>query len=224
MHADLRPRRLAASTFAALALTLASACASTPEPAATKPGQGPEANAPLSAAEQGDLGRLFPFPNGHVYAYRVTTETGETRSLTVRTVRVSPGRGELHPMAARVRSFDVTADGVRLAPPDKGWVLKAPLEIGATFAGEHGGKTTVTAVGHTQSAAGETFQGCVTTVEQRGGDRPLSFESVFCPDVGLVRLEASSGSSTELAELESRGPPVDLGPDGVKAIKVEPVK
>jgi hypothetical protein len=43
--------------------------------------------------------------------------------------------------------------------------------------------------------------------------------TTFCPDVGIVLLEAASGAAIERAELKSYGPPVEIGPDGLSVTK-----
>jgi hypothetical protein len=63
------------------------------------------------------------------------------------------------------------------------------------------------------------YDDCVQTLERRGGDRPLSVATTFCPEVGIVLLEAASGAAMERAELKSYGPPVEIGPDGVQRVK-----
>jgi hypothetical protein len=60
-----------------------------------------------------------------------------------------------------------------------------------------------------------SFQGCVTTQEERLGDAPIKMVTTYCPEVGIVTLEAQAGSRVERASLKQFGPPVDLGPEGV---------
>lgn len=175
--------------------------------------------APKAAAEQTEVARLFPLEHGHVYRYRIAADGGDARTQVVRVVRSAPGRAELRPMSARPRAFEVVPEGVKIQGLSGGWVLKAPLEVGATWPGEHGGRTTVKTLALDVAVPAGRYSGCVVTVEARGGDRPMELESTYCPDVGLVRLEAKAGVERELAELESYGPPVDLGPDGVRTFK-----
>ena len=136
-----------------------------------------------------------------------------------RVTRNEPRFGELA-MAGNNKRFEYADDGVRLlrsgAAP--AYVLKEPLQQGASWRGEHGGMVEIVAVATTVDVPAGHFEGCVQTVEQRGGDRPLRVATTFCPDVGIVLLEASSGANMERAELKSYGPPVDLGPAGVRRL------
>jgi hypothetical protein len=100
------------------------------------------------------------------------------------------------------------------------YVLKMPLEVGNSWRGEHGGTTRVAEVGVSVNVPAGHFDGCVLTVEERFGDRPARYATTFCPDVGIVALEASSGAEAERAELKSYAPPVYIGPDGIDLTRV----
>lgn len=162
--------------------------------------------------------RLFPLVDRHMYHYATETDDGQG-ILVARVTRSEPRFGELA-MGGNSKRFEYAADGVRLlrsgAAP--AYVLKEPLQKGASWRGEHGGTVEIVAVATTVEVAAGRFDGCLQTVEQRGGDRPLRVATTFCPDVGIVLLEASSGANMERAELQSYGPPVDLGPDGIRRL------
>ena len=51
-----------------------------------------------------------------------------------------------------------------------------------------------------------------------GGGMPLQILTTYCPDVGIVQLDAARGQQVERATLQSFGAPMDLGPDGVRRI------
>jgi hypothetical protein len=93
-----------------------------------------------------------------------------------------------------------------------------PLSAGASWRGDRGSMVVVEAVDAAVEVPAGRFQGCVRTVERRGGDLPLQISTTYCPDVGIVRLDAARGMQTEVATLQSFGPPVNLGPDGVRRI------
>jgi hypothetical protein len=162
------------------------------------------------------LETYFPLVDGMVYTYRTLNEVGEEGLLVARVHRTDARHGELRfPNGSRM--FEYTPDGVILhaRTGEVTHVLKAPLAVGTTWRGEHGGKTSVldtnvsvdTPVGH--------HDGCVRTREERLGDRPVRYATVFCPGVGVVSLEVATGANYERAELKTYAPPMRILPDGV---------
>jgi hypothetical protein len=163
------------------------------------------------------LERYFPLRDGHIHSYVTMTETGEPGALVATARRTSPTHGELR-VSARARRFAYAPEGVVNA--DNGaFVLKGPLVPGSAWPGEHGGVTRVDGADLVITVAAGTFAGCVRTVEERGGDVPARYTTVFCPDMGVVALEVASGMSLERAELKSYARPVHIGPDGLVTTK-----
>lgn len=164
--------------------------------------------------------RYFPLVDGHVYHYVTRSDGGGEGLLVARVHRADERRGELR-FPSGVKRFEFTREGV--VRSDTGvFVLKQPIAPGTAWAGEHGGRARITAVDAAVEVPAGRFTGCVQTVEERLGDRPARYVSTFCPDVGVVAIEAVSGASHETAELKSYAPPLDLGPDGVRRTPVEP--
>ncbi|WP_438040449.1 hypothetical protein [Sorangium sp. So ce128] len=210
--------RLPARWLAALALALI-ACGGAP---------GPGRPAAWDAAPDGQRGaasgtraeRYFPLVDGHIYHYATMSEGGEQGLLVARVHRADARRGELR-FPSGVKRFEFTGEGVIRG--DTGvFVLKEPIAPGTTWTGEHGGRARITAVDVAIEVPAGRFTGCVQTVEERLGDRPARYVSTFCPDVGVVVIEAAGGASHERAELKSYAPPVDMGPDGVRRAPADP--
>ncbi|MBW2454669.1 MAG: hypothetical protein JRI68_09165 [Deltaproteobacteria bacterium] len=197
------------------AALLISACGPPAEP--STPGAGPGTGAALTSGTA--LERLFPLQDRHVYQYVAETDSGEQEDLVARVSRSEAGGGTLQLPGGR-KQFRYQPDGVVLTRPTGApvYVLKQPLTPGTSWRGEHGGTVEIVAVDASVTVPAGVFTGCVTTVEQRGGDRPLRVATTFCPDVGIVQLEATSGAQLERASLKSYGPPVDIGPDGVRRL------
>jgi hypothetical protein len=124
-------------------------------------------------------------------------------------------------MPSGTRQFRYAADGVQLelASGSTVYVLKMPLALGTQWRGERGGTVEIVEVGASVTVPAGSYSDCVKTVESRAGDRPLSVSTVYCPGIGIVLLEAASGAQMERAALASYGPPVDLGPDGVRTMR-----
>jgi len=169
------------------------------------------------ASSGSDVERFFPLVDGHVYHYTKVDDTSEGGLLVARVFRADPKHGELR-FPAGVKRFEYRADGVVLVPAGT-YVLKAPLDVGATWKGEHGGTTKIVAGDAAIDVPAGHFSGCVQTLEEVRGDRHVRYLMTFCPNTGVVVLEAASGSSFERAELRSYGAPVPFGPDGVQRVQ-----
>lgn len=193
-------------------------------PGAAAPPPGASWSAPPPGAPGASSGspieRFFPLVDGHVYQYATTNDAGERGVIVARVRRESAGVGELR-LPSGSKRFAYTPEGVILEGRGA-FVLREPLAVGASWPGEHGGLTRVVAAAVSAEVPAGRFAGCVQTLEERLGDRPLRYLSTFCPDVGLVALEASGGASYERAELRSYGPPVQIGPDGLTRTPVTP--
>ncbi|WP_437646433.1 hypothetical protein [Sorangium sp. So ce362] len=189
---------------------------------------GPARPAAWNAAPDGQKGatsgtpaeRYFPLVDGHIYHYATLSERGEQGLLVARVHRADGRRGELR-FPSGAKRFEFTPEGVIRS--DTGvFVLKEPIAPGTTWTGEHGGRARIAAVDAAIEVPAGRFTGCVQTVEERLGDRPARFVSTYCPDVGVVAIEAASGASYERAELTSYAPPFDMGPDGLRRAPAEP--
>ena len=171
--------------------------------------------------------QLFPLVDGHIYNYAKQTTDGrsadgaDTALLIANVVRTGELRGELH-MSGSTRYFEYASDGLTVLSATTGartYVLKWPPTLDQQWYGEHRGRVQVTAIDQTVTVRAGSFSGCVTVVEARRGDLPARFETTFCPNVGIVLLQAASGNIEERAELVSYGPPVTIGPDGVRVLE-----
>lgn len=202
-----------------LAIGLA-ACGATETPNATK-GFAYEAPKGVSNASSGsEAERFFPLVDGNLYQYETVVysdaASAPTGLLMVRAHRESGQRGELR-MPSGARKFRFQTDGVTTTTKngDLAYVLKLPLTVGASWLGERGGQASIAAVGLTWTGPSGTYQGCIKTSEERRGDAPIRVSTTFCPDIGIVELEAASGANVEKAKLVHYGKPVDIGPEGV---------
>ncbi len=168
-----------------------------------------------SAAE-----RFFPLVDGNAYHYETVSLGDEAKTsggmLMARVHRSSPTSGELR-LPSGTRHIEYANDGVvsMSATGGRTYVLKVPLFVSSTWPGEHGGLTRISAVDVAVTVPAGSYSGCLTTEELRGGDSPMRVTTTYCPDIGIVALEAQAGSRVERASLKQYGPPVDIGPNGV---------
>ncbi len=183
---DTKPRwqQLMPSSLVGVAL----ACA---DPVATPP-----ARAPARAAE--GVERYLPLPEGFVYEYDVETDTGETGRMMMQVSRPRAGMVELE-VAGKVQRLELSADAVQHATG--GYLLKAPLELGAEWKGQFGTVRVASVTRSVQTPAG-AFQACVETVEE-ATTPPKRATSVYCIDVGLVRLQIEGAQGEEVVSIET---------------------
>lgn len=164
------------------------------------------------------LERFLPLVHGHIQQYEFESD-GHRGMLPVTVQRTDERHGAwLLPQGGN--AFEYRDDGVvTLDEQGASHVLQAPLAIGQRWRGGHQTWIEVRRVEVTIDVPAGSFKGCVETSETRGGDVPLSIVATFCPDVGMVQRLVTSGSKHERLVLKSYGPPVDLGPDGVRILK-----
>lgn len=204
-----------ATAFVSLAIGCASATPSA-EPGPAVAGPAPSSG---TAAEA-----YFPLFDGHIHQFRTTRygdgPEAEQGLLVLKASRTTNDEGALTGPAGK-RRFFYRADGIESLSPEgrRGYVLHLPLESGASWNGEHGGTTRIVASELRVTVEAGTYERCFQTLEERGGDRPLRITTTFCPGVGITALEASSGAEVERAELSYVGPPIDLGPAGLRRVE-----
>ena len=208
----------ASASYTAIAI-LALACTNAPPAAAPSTGS----ISALRALSSGTaLERFLPLVGGHFYEYQFETDDGKSGILLIKIERpderhgswVLPGKGH--------NAFEYVADGV-LTSGEHGvsYLLQAPLEAGRGWKGGNQSSVEVRRIDATVTVPAGTFEGCVETVESRGGDAPLSVTTAYCPKVGMVQRDMSTGTQHERLSLKSFGPPIDLGPDGTRVLKAE---
>jgi hypothetical protein len=202
--------RRATSSLAALSL-VAFACGPTAAPP-QNPSFGDPGDGVVDVSSGTALERYFPIVHGNLWHYDTASDEGERGRLLVRARRTSATEGELVTPGG-TRRIAYTTEGVGLLGLSV-YVLKAPLAAGTSWTGEHRGRARIEAANVSVTVPAGRFDGCVVTVEERGGDVPVRYTTTFCPDVGIVVLDVETGRAHERAELRSYGPPVNLGPEG----------
>ncbi len=203
------------SLLAALPLALLlGACAEGPPPAASSPWLLPS-EGQKDVASGSAMERFFPLVDGMVYTYTTTNEVGEEGFLVARVYRADTAHGELR-FPTGAKSFEYTPEGVMLHKRggQTVYVIKAPMAVGTSWPGENGGQTRILAVNATIDTPAGHYDGCVQTLEERGGDHPVRYATTFCPDVGVVNLEAATGANYERAALKTYAPPMRMKADG----------
>ncbi len=162
--------------------------------ASTKPASG-------SSAEQ-----YFPLEEGRVYAY-ATSENGDTGMLVAKVHRTDATHGELR-LSNATKRFVFTPEGV--AYDGGAFILKSPLDVGASWPGEHGGTAKVTSIDASPKVVAGSYTSCLQTVEEGGRPEGSRYTTTYCPGVGMVLLEVHAAGAEARAELKSYGAPVKI--------------
>ncbi len=160
-----------------------------------------QAPPPLSGVE-----RYFPLSDGFTATYETTTDGGAKDMSMVQVRRTSPGRAEVR-TGSGVRHLEVTSDAIRRE--GSGYVLRSPLSEGEQWEGDNGGTTVVRAAGVKLVVPAGTFEGCVRTVEEVLRER-ARITVVYCPGVGIARMDVEQDGISRRFELRSYGAPVPL--------------
>jgi hypothetical protein len=168
------------------------------------------------AVARADFGveSYLPLMDQTALSFETEVEGSAERGLLVMQIhRPRPTVVELK-IGGKIHRLDLVKEGVRVV--EGGWLLKLPLEVGATFTGQYG-TVKVTNVNLTVNVPAGRFDGCVETEELSGTNRTLTR---YCPTIGITELEIESLSTDEpareIARLKSHGPLVDLGQDQLK--------
>lgn len=198
----MRTRRFSLVGLAVLGLI--GGCGGTAEPA-----KAPE---PLTATF--GVESYLPLIDNSVLSFETEVEGSPEKGLLVMQVRRPRLNVAELRIGSKVHRLDLLREGVRAI--EGGWLLKLPLDVGATFAGKYG-TVKVTHVNRTVKVPAGTFEGCVETEETTGSSRTLTR---YCPTIGIAELEIESLSADaparEVARLKSHGALVDLGQDQLK--------
>lgn len=186
----IEARRLRACLGAGLVLLapVAFACGSAPAPSA---------EAPTVNHTETKVERYLPLPADFVYTYDTYSDGQLVGSLWMQIEHPREGRVDLK-MGSRVTHLQLQADGV--SDIAGGWLLKAPLQVGAEFQGKNG-KVRITRADVAIETKAGSFRGCLETQEEAGGIEASSrVTTLYCPDVGIVQLDIMTQEGNELIE------------------------
>lgn len=187
-------KRLVMLGFSGVLVACGSSGVPTVQSVSTKPPSG-------SSAEQ-----YFPLEEGRVYAY-ATSENGETGMLVAKVHRSDATHGELR-LSNATKRFVFTPEGV--AYDGGAFILKAPLDVGTTWPGEHGGTAKVVSIDASPKVVAGSYSSCIRTVEEGGRPEGSKYVATYCPGVGMVLLEVHAAGAEAKAELKSYGAPVKI--------------
>lgn len=148
----------------------------------------------------------FPLEEGRLYNYAISAN-GSPGMLVSKVHRTDASHGELR-SSSDTQRFVYSAEGV--AKETGAFLLKAPLEVGKTWPGEHGGTTRVATTDAAPKVLAGTYSSCVQTIEEGGAVPGAKYASTYCPGVGLVLLEVTAPGNDIRAELKSYGFPVKI--------------
>lgn len=204
-------RRVLAPSFVLLIVPIVAGCGSKPD--ATTPADAPK------VASGSPVETYFPLDHGKIYTY-ATREGAENGTLSFKVERTDPTHGKWVVVGSNsAKRFVYEKDGVAY---DGGgaFLLKAPIEVGTSWPGEHGGQLKIVKTDATANGAdGKTYSSCVVT--QEDGTRPPNsrYTTTYCPGVGMVTFEVVTNQGDAKGELKYYGPPIKM--ESGTSVKIE---
>lgn len=152
-----------------------------------------------------------------MYTY-ATRDGAETGTVSMRVERGDKTHGKLVVVGTGMaKRFVYEKDGV--AYEGGAYVLRAPIEVGTSWPGEHGGTAKIEKTDLSMTVAGKTYGSCIQTVED--GNRPPGsrYTTTYCPGVGMVLFEVVTNEGDARGELTSYGAPIRM--DQGTSVKIE---
>jgi len=134
---------------------------------------------------------LYPLQPGNAWSYDVDTGEASTTLAVVRVERLEGGIAEVRTGKAVVR-YEVLAEGIRVLPDDR-WLIRGPLEEGASWPGRGGRTAKLIALHVTVDTPAGNFDRCIEVLET-GGELDLEIRTTYCPDVGPVLVGSTMHS------------------------------
>jgi hypothetical protein len=162
----------------------------------------------VAAAPSGSsVEHLLPLEHDTVFTYKAwVPQSAHPERLILQVDRRAKDRADLR-SGSNIKRIEFLPDGARLLTG--GYLLKAPLVLGAEWGGP-AGLVRITAVDQVVQVAAGQFAGCLETMETGARGSARSIVTTYCPRVGIVKFSVDDGEHEERFELESFGPRVDI--------------
>jgi hypothetical protein len=145
---------------------------------------------------------LYPLHEGYVWSYNVDTGTGVNTFAVSRVTRasgttfaVSNGGDEI--------VYEVRDDGI-FRPQTGTYLLKAPIDVGASWSAPGGATARVTSVTERIEVPAGSFEGCVEVVED-GGEAQRRIRTVYCAGAGPAVVESTQTLEISHQSIAVRG-------------------
>ncbi len=171
-----------------------------------------------------DPRRYFPLEAGSVYSYTVSDGSALPTLATLRVLESDPraGTARIQRNQQPPEALVVTAEGIRLGDADA-WLLRAPLEVDATFPGQGGRIARVVAVDDSVRTGLGEHHGCVR-ISERDVAHAIVAETTYCPGVGPALVVSRMRSTLAEVTLEVRAELIGrVGPEeGASAVPGTP--
>ena len=170
-----------------LALLVVAGCASAPEP---------------TPSQELTPARLFPLTAGSAWSYDVDTGDGNTALAITKVTEAGSATAAVQGGEGLTR-YELRPDGI-FRTSLSGYLLKAPVRLGATWPSGGGMQAEITRLGLDLSTPAGNFRGCVE-VNERGAPSGALITTTYCPDVGpalvVSRMELLTGKVEVVARL-----------------------
>ncbi|MEM6962607.1 MAG: hypothetical protein AAF355_03905 [Myxococcota bacterium] len=134
---------------------------------------------------------LYPMAEGSAWSFDVDTGVSNAPP-TLAITRVVSARGALFELSnngSEPVRYELREQGL-FRPGSGTWLLRKPIETGASWASTSGMVAEVASMGVRVTTPAGTFEDCVL-IEERGEDSTRRIATTYCPGVGPVRVLSS---------------------------------
>ncbi|MDQ3032670.1 MAG: hypothetical protein M3Y87_09655 [Myxococcota bacterium] len=150
---------------------------------------------------------LYPMREDYVWSYNVDTGTGMNTFAVSRVVSVEGDRYVITNGGEEI-IYELREGGI-FRPPTGTWLLRAPIEVGASWETTGGLTARVVSVTESVDVPAGHFDGCVDVVEE-GGDSGRRIRTVYCAGVGPTVVESRQELQLRDEPLTVRGELIGL--------------
>jgi hypothetical protein len=133
-------------------------------------------------------GRLYPLHSGGVWSYDVDPGDGSNVLAITRVIEAGAGHVVVQGGDGATR-YELRDDGIYRSERG-GYLLKAPIVLGAHWPSGGGMQATVRAIDLALETPAGRFSGCVEILEQ-GAPSGATISTMYCPEVGPVQVISS---------------------------------
>ena len=142
---------------------------------------------------------LYPLRPGAAWSYDVDSGDGEPTLAIARVTRSEGGLVEVATGNTAAIGYMLRADGIARVP-DHGYLLKAPVALGASWTSAPDTTARVAALAVSITVPAGTFSDCVT-VQEDNATSGQHVTTTYCPGVGPAQV---------VSEMEVRGQPLKV--------------
>ena len=167
--------------------------------------------------------RLYPLAQDNVWSYNVYNVPPEDGDPALQVLRVTAAAGNGYEVASwggTAIRYELQPEGIWM-PLHEAWLLKAPIEEGASWPTRSERIARVVDVHASAAGENETYEDCVRVEETGEG---ITIGTIYCPDIGPVEVEQRFQAEISGREIHQVGKLLAASLGGAGAPEPPPVE